>query len=106
MKRGVVAVAGLVALAFAVGSATAADLPPRYQQPYAPAPVYSPAFNWTGFYVGINGGGGWGRSHWDGVDKFNVSGGLIGGTVRYNWQTNQFVLGVAGDIRWSGTRRQ
>jgi outer membrane immunogenic protein len=104
MKRGVVAFAGLVALAFAVGSATAADLPPRYQQPYAPAPVYAPAFNWTGFYIGINGGGGWGRSQWDGVDKFNVSGGLIGATIGYNWQINQFVLGAEGDIDWSGIR--
>ena len=102
MKRGVVAFAGLVALAFAVGSATAADLPPRYQQPYAPAPVYAPVFSWTGFYIGINGGGGWGRSQWDGVDKFNISGGLIGATIGYNWQINQFVLGAEGDIDWSG----
>jgi outer membrane immunogenic protein len=105
MKRDVVvAGAGLLALAFAVGSATAADLPPRYQQPYAKAPIYSPVYNWTGFYLGINGGGGWGRSQWDGVDKFNVSGGLIGGTIGYNWQINQFVLGAEGDIDWSGMR--
>jgi outer membrane immunogenic protein len=102
MKRGVVACAGLLALAFAAGSAMAADLPPRYQQPYAKVPVYSPGFNWTGFYLGINGGGGWGRSQWDGVDKFSTSGGLIGGTVGYNWQINQFVLGAEGDIDWSG----
>jgi outer membrane immunogenic protein len=102
MKRGVVACAGLLALAFAAGSAMAADLPPRYQQPYAKVPVYSTGFNWTGFYLGINGGGGWGRSQWDGVDKFSTSGGLIGGTVGYNWQINQFVLGAEGDIDWSG----
>jgi outer membrane immunogenic protein len=102
MKRGVVACAGLLALAFAAGSAMAADLPPRYQQPYAKVPVYSTGFNWTGFYLGINGGGGWGRSQWDGVDKFSSSGGLIGGTVGYNWQINQFVLGAEGDIDWSG----
>src|SRR5882724_752060 len=105
MKRGVVALAGLLALTFAVGSATAADLPPRYQ-PYAPAPVYSPAFSWTGFYLGINGGGAWGRSQWDGLDKFDISGGLIGGTIGYNWQINQFVLGVEGDVDWSGIRGQ
>src|ERR1700704_4792883 len=105
MKRDVVvAGAGLLALAFAVGSATAADLPPRYQQPYAKAPIYSPVYNWTGFYLGINGGGGWGRSQWDGVDKFNVSGGLIGGTIGYNWEINQFLLGAEGDIDWSGMR--
>ena len=31
------------------------------------APVYTPLYNWTGFYVGINGGGGWGRSEFTGA---------------------------------------
>src|SRR5712692_9800194 len=105
MKRVIVACVGFLGLsAFAGASATAADLPPRYQQPYARAPIYGPGYNWSGFYLGINGGGGWGRSQWDGIDRFNVSGGLIGGTIGYNWQINQFVLGVEGDIDWSGIR--
>jgi len=98
MKRFVVACVGLLALV--AGSASAADLPPRYAQPYR-APVYAALYNWTGFYVGINGGGGWGRSQWDGVDKFDVSGGLIGATIGYNWQFNQFVVGAEGDIDWT-----
>jgi outer membrane immunogenic protein len=101
MKRFVIACVGL--LAFAAGTAVAADLPPRYPAPYR-VPVYSPVFNWTGFYLGINGGGGWGRSQWDGIDKFDVSGGLIGGTIGYNWQWGQAVVGVEGDIDWSGIR--
>src|SRR5207245_1112150 len=36
--------------------------------------------------------------------RFNVSGGVIGGTVGYNWQINQFVIGAEGDIDWSGIR--
>ena len=107
MKRFVVAWVGLFSLlgllAFAAGTAGAADLPPRYAQPYKAA-IYSPVYNWTGLYLGINGGGGWGRSQWDGIDRFNVSGGLIGGTIGYNWQINQFVVGVEGDIDWSGVR--
>jgi len=99
MKRFVVACVGLLAVAGT--SASAADLPPRYQTPYPRAAVYSPIYNWTGFYLGINGGGGWGRSQWDGVDRFNVSGGLIGGTIGYNWQINQLVVGAEGDIDWS-----
>jgi outer membrane immunogenic protein len=79
MRRVCVACVGLAALAFAAAPAAGADLPPRYAQPYA-APAYSPIYNWTGFYFGINGGGGWGRSQWDGVDKFDISGGLIGAT--------------------------
>jgi outer membrane immunogenic protein len=103
MKRFVVACAGLLALAStAVGPAAGADIP-RYGPPPA-APYYAPVYNWTGFYLGINGGGGWGTSQWDGVDKFDLSGGLIGGTIGYNWQVNQIVLGAEGDIDWSGIK--
>jgi outer membrane immunogenic protein len=98
MNRVAVACVGLLALAG--GSAAAADLPPYYQ----PGPAYNPIYTWTGFYVGINGGGGWGRSQWDGLDTFDVSGGLIGGTVGYNWQLGQAVLGAEGDIDWSGIK--
>src|SRR5260370_40139981 len=98
MKRFVVAFAGLVALASA---AAAADLSPRYQQPYAKAPVYAPGFSWAGFYLGINGGGGWGRAEWTGVDKVNISGALIGGTVGYNWQVNQFGVGAERYLHWA-----
>ena len=100
MKRVVIACLGLLALAG--GSATAADLP-RYG-PVPQAPGYSPIYNWTGFYLGINGGGGWGQSQWDGVGTFDVSGGVIGGTVGYNWQFNQIVVGAEGDIDWSGIK--
>lgn len=104
MKRFVVACVGLAGLwAFAGGTAAAADLQPRYQ-PVPRAAIYNPIYNWTGFYLGINGGGGWGRSQWDGVDKFDLSGGLIGGTIGYNWQFGQAVVGIEGDIGWSGIR--
>jgi outer membrane immunogenic protein len=102
MKRPSAICIGLLAAILASGLATAADLPARYQQPIARAPVYYPVYHWTGFYLGINGGGGWGRSQWDGVDRFDVSGGLIGGTIGYNWQFSQLVIGVEGDIDWSG----
>ena len=60
------------------------------------------AYNWTGLYFGVNGGGGWGRSWWSGnATGLNVSGGLIGGTAGYNWQTSNVVLGVEGDVDWS-----
>jgi outer membrane immunogenic protein len=98
MNRVVVACVALLALAGV--SATAADLPRYYQ----PGPMYNPIYTWTGFYVGINGGGGWGRSQWDALDTFDVSGGLIGGTVGYNWQFGQAVIGAEGDIDWSGIK--
>jgi hypothetical protein len=52
-------------------------------------------------YLGINGGGGWGKSQWDGIDNFDISGGLIGGTIGYNWQFGQVVVGAEGDVDWS-----
>jgi outer membrane immunogenic protein len=105
MKRVAVACVGLLALAG--GSAVAAELAPYYQPgpaAYQPGPAYNPIFTWTGFYVGINGGGGWGSSQWDAVNSFDLSGGLIGATVGYNWQFGQVVVGAEGDIDWSGIK--
>jgi outer membrane immunogenic protein len=104
MRRVLVASVGLLALSAGMGAAQAADLNRRYAPPPM-APVYAPGYNWTGFYVGINGGGGWGRSKWDTVDTFDLSGGLIGATIGYNWQfAGQVVVGVEGDIDWSGIK--
>ena len=51
------------ALALA-GEANAADLPAAAPAYRAPAVVSSPAFNWSGFYVGANGGYGTSRNCW------------------------------------------
>ncbi len=97
MKRLCVALLGLASLA---GSATAADL--SRPVPYYPkAPIVAPIYNWTGFYVGVNGGGAFGTSKWDSTNSFNISGGLIGATAGYNYQAGQAVLGVEGDIDWA-----
>jgi outer membrane immunogenic protein len=93
----------------AAQSAGAADLSvaPLYKAPPAPPSLLTPAYNWTGLYFGVNGGGGWGRSWWSGnATGVNVSGGLIGGTVGYNWQTSNVVLGVEGDVDWSRLQHQ
>jgi outer membrane immunogenic protein len=79
MKRSLVAGFGFLALAAAM-PASAADLP-RGSAPYR-APAYVAQYNWTGFYLGINGGGAWGASDWNGVAVSNrPSGGMIGGTA-------------------------
>jgi outer membrane immunogenic protein len=54
-----------------------------------------PPYTWSGFYIGVNGGGGWGRSNWD-----TAGGILVGGTVGYNYQWDRAVFGVEGDIDW------
>src|SRR5512135_600070 len=101
MKKLLLASVGLLALGIA--SASAADIA-RREMP-AKAPVYfTPAYNWTGFYVGINGGGAFGRSDLSnafGSTGYNATGGLVGGTLGYNYQINQLVFGIEGDIDWA-----
>src|SRR3569832_384443 len=64
------------------------------------------AYSWTGFYLGLNGGYGFGRAEFYGgaPGSFNAGGGLVGATVGYNWQTGPLVFGLEGDIDWSGQR--
>jgi outer membrane immunogenic protein len=100
--------AGAALLALSAASALAADLPARMPTK-APAAV-SPVYNWSGWYIGINGGGAWGRSNWRDTatgattGDFNVSGGMIGGTVGANWQTGQWVFGLEGDADWANIK--
>ena len=100
MRRVFLATIGLLGLAT---SALAADLPRA--MPPTRAPIFVPGYSWTGFYVGINGGGAWGRSDWSGFAGDNdVSGGLVGVTAGYNWQSGQWVFGLEGDIDWSNIK--
>ena len=103
MKRFVVA--GLGFLALAAMPASAADLP-RGSMPYK-APAYVTQYNWTGFYLGINAGGGFGDSSWNGFAVSNSpTGGMIGGTAGYNWQGagSPWVFGLEGDIDWTNLK--
>jgi len=89
----------------ACGTAGAADLPVRPAS-RAPAPVVvAPAYNWTGFYIGINGGGAWAENCWSsaGLSEgcHNPNGGVVGGQVGFNWQISQFVLGIEGTGDWA-----
>jgi outer membrane immunogenic protein len=82
---------------------SAADLPVKA----SPVPVA--IYDWTGFYIGVAGGGSLGTStHIDQATGFgdtlgyNVRGGLVGGTLGYNWQVSSFVFGFEGDASWVG----
>ncbi len=99
MQRFILAAcAGLMAAAMA-GPSSAADMP----RPFS-APAAASSFNWTGFYMGINGGYAWGTSSWTDpastatTGDFNLTGGLVGGTFGYNLQYSQFILGAEADI--------
>jgi outer membrane immunogenic protein len=106
MKRIALAIAALAAFAGLSGQAVAADMgrPLPYKAP--PIPYVAPYYNWSGFYVGINGGGGWGTSRWDGgLGSFDTSGGMIGGTAGFNWQASQMlVVGAETDFDWANIR--
>src|SRR5712671_5345055 len=102
-----------VALAMG-GAAMAADMPLK-----APPPVA--VFSWTGCYVGIEGGGAWGRSKHrepgftspvgvpiggaDVTNWFDVSGGVAGLEYGCNQQFGgNWVFGLEGDWSWSSKR--
>jgi outer membrane immunogenic protein len=99
--RSLAASFGLFALVAAM-PASAADLP-RSAMPYK-APAYVAGYNWTGFYLGINGGGAFGDSQWNGFPLgLSPSGGMVGVTAGYNWQGagSPWVFGVETDIDWA-----
>src|SRR6202051_731741 len=88
--------------------ASAADLAAR---PYTKAPM-APAvaiYDWSGFYVGINGGGGSAHNCWDLVVPAGTipqgchdsTGGTVGGQIGYRWQSAGWVFGVEGQGNWA-----
>ena len=102
MKKLLLTTTALVVLA---PPALAADLAAR---PYtkAPPPVMAAIYDWSGFYIGVNGGGGWTHNTWDVVGggregSHDSSGGTIGGQVGYRWQMGQFVFGVEAQGNWA-----
>lgn len=88
--------------------ASAADLPVK--APVYKAPIIAPVYNWTGFYVGLNLGGSWGRQDGDligaliGSGSNNLDGLIGGGQIGYNWQINQWVFGLEADFQGSGQK--
>jgi len=106
------------AAAFSTG-ALAADLPARVPVK-APAPVVV-AWNWTGFYIGINAGVAWhhaeftdlgdqtgfgygflpGTKYWSPTSTGFTGGGQIG----YNIQSGNIVYGLEADVNWADAKK-
>src|ERR1700746_3732208 len=99
--------AALLALGVGMASpASAADLAARPYTKAPPAPVVA-IYDWTGFYIGVNGGGGSGRKCWNllsdtlgdlpgGEGCHDATGGAAGGQIGYRWQTANWVWGIEG----------
>ncbi|MGY8669381.1 hypothetical protein Q3C01_44605, partial [Bradyrhizobium sp. UFLA05-109] len=101
MKKFLLSTAAVLVVG-ATAPASAADLAAKPYTKAPPAPVVT-IYDWTGFYIGANGGWGQSRGCVDFVtDIFGTvaggcatrSGGLVGGQIGYRWQTNQFVFGL------------
>ncbi|WP_377295710.1 outer membrane protein [Rhizobium sp. SGZ-381] len=101
MKK-ILFLASSVAL-FGSSAAFAADA--IYEAPQAPVAqeVAAPAFSWTGAYIGVLGGYGWGNGDFDGGvnGSEDFDGGRIGGFVGYNWELSSgFLVGLEGDVNY------
>ncbi len=100
--RPAAAAIGLLALVGTI-PAYAADV--VQEEPPAPAPVAElPVASWAGPYAGINLGYGFsGRTKIRDFDTTVTTDGFIGGAfVGYNWQQENFVYGVEGDLGYNG----
>src|ERR1700682_1146523 len=111
MKKFLLGAVGLVALGMA--PASAADLAAR---PYtkAPPPMIAAIYDWSGFYIGLNGGWGSSRKCWDITTPaavfvapegcHNATGGVAGGQIGYRWQSAAWVFGLEGQGDWANLR--
>jgi len=111
MKKILVGTAALLAFGMAA-PASAADLAAR---PYAkaPAPMMAAIYDWSGFYIGINGGGGWSEKCWDLINDglgpiaptregcHDATGGTVGGQIGYRWQASSWVFGLEAQGNWA-----
>lgn len=108
MKSFLLASVGIVALVGMAAPASAADMAVKARPP---APVVAPIYDWTGFYIGANGGWGQSRNCWDLMDPAGVlffaegcndrSGGVVGGQIGYRWQASQWVFGLEAQGDWA-----
>jgi outer membrane immunogenic protein len=106
MNKLLLVAAGAIVLGL-TSQASAADLAAR---PYTKAPpLVAQIYNWSGFYAGINGGGGTSHNCWDLVaPAFTVAegchdstGGTVGGQVGYRWQSTNWVFGLEAQGNWA-----
>ena len=101
MKKQLIVAAA--ALAIAITGVRAADLP-VIAPPVADAPA--PVDDWSGFYIGIHGGYGFGQTDMSinggaFATEYDIDGWLAGGQVGFNFVSGMWLFGVEGDIAYS-----
>jgi len=106
MKKVFLSTVALIAFA---APAAAADLAARPYTKAPPAPIAA-VYDWSGFYIGANGGWGSSRKCWDFVDPVlgriaegchDATGGTAGGQLGYRWQAGTWVFGLEGQGNWA-----
>jgi outer membrane immunogenic protein len=105
MKRILLTTVSLCALGFAA-PALAADLPA-----YKAAPIVAATYDWSGYYVGVFGGYGYGNHNLNNATgpagfanytvNYSSQGGIGGVEAGYNYQSGNIVFGVEGDYSWA-----
>jgi outer membrane immunogenic protein len=107
MPRWVIVGAGLLSIAGFGGAASGADLPART---YTKAPaIGATMYDWSGFYLGLNGGGGFSHNCWTGggaadLGCHDATGGLAGGQIGYRWQAANWVFGLEAQGDWANLK--
>jgi outer membrane immunogenic protein len=103
VRSALLGLAAAGALLLGAATASAEGLPDRIKDG-SYRPTYR-GMNWSGFYVGVQGGYGWGDTEHQesGVSTgtFDTSGGLVGVTWGTNWQRGNWVYGLEGDFSFS-----
>ena len=97
-------------IALGMVPAAAADLAAR---PYTKAPPPVALYDWSGFYIGANGGGAWSRNCWDLNNVLGIAvpatadgchdatGAVVGGQIGYRWQAATWVFGIEAQGNWA-----
>ena len=103
MKKILLSATALVAIGIAA-PASAADLGRPYTKA---APMMAAMYDWSGFYIGANGG--WGSSHDSRTNittstflgSYDATGAVAGGQIGYRWQTGPWVFGLEAQGDWA-----
>jgi outer membrane immunogenic protein len=114
----------LLCAAAAVAALSAPAAAADMRMPVKAPPPMAAIFSWTGFYIGVNGGGAFGTNRnvvvnetlagapfisgtWPGVGTFGAlepTGGFGGGQIGYNYQVSNWVFGIETDIQGASIR--
>jgi outer membrane immunogenic protein len=71
-------------------------------------------YDWSGFYIGANAGGGWSDKCWDATSFrgpvsrdegcHDATGGTAGGQIGYRWQMSSWVFGLEAQGNWANLK--